>query len=739
MPRLILSLLGLMLLACVPARAEEPAAADAVKTPGVEELAKKVRPSVVVITVRGRDGKREGLGTGFVVSADGLIATNRHVLGEGRPIRVETADGKRHEVIAVHASDRKLDLAVLRIDAKGLTPLELGDSTTLKDGQAVVAMGNPQGLTHSVVAGVVSGQRTIDGRPMIQVAIPIEPGNSGGPLLDMKGRVHGILTIKSLVTPNLGFAVAINTLKPLLKKPNPVPMAAWLTIGALDREDWQTKFGGQWRQRAGRIQVEGTGSGFGGRSLCLSKREMPDLPCEIAVTVRLQDESGAAGLIFHADGGDQHYGFYPSNGQLRLTRFDGPDVFTWKVLEQKASPHYRPGEWNTLKVHLGKDRIRCFVNDQLVIESTDDVYTTGQAGLAKFRDTVAEFKHFRIAKQISTLAPSAAVAARIGKALDSLPPTAPPGSEMIEHLAPDGPAGMKVLRQRARQLEEQAERLRQLALAVHQQSVLTELVRLLKGKEEEIDLLHAALLIALLDNEDVDVEAYRREVERMAEKVRKRLPKDADEKARLAALNQFLFQERGFHGSRGDYYNRSNSYLSEVIDDREGLPITLSVLYLELARRLGVRLEGVGMPGHFVVRHVPKKGEPQLLDVYEGGRTLSKEDAGKKAEEITGRPLRDEDLAAVSKRAVIVRMLHNLLNIAQGEKDTAGMLRYVNAIVTIDPESAVERGLRAGLRYQSGDRKGALQDVDWLLEHQPEGLDVERVRAFRRVLTQPEK
>ncbi len=176
---------------------------------------------------------------------------------------------------AIHASDRKLDLAILRIDAKGLTPLELGDSTTLKDGQAVVAMGNPQGLRHSVVAGVVSGQRDIEGRPMIQVAIPIEPGNSGGPLLDMHGRVHGILTIKSLVTANLGFAVAINTLKPLLKKPNPVPMSAWLTIGALDGEEWQPKLGGQWRQRAGRIIAEGMGAGFGGRSLCLSRRDLP--------------------------------------------------------------------------------------------------------------------------------------------------------------------------------------------------------------------------------------------------------------------------------------------------------------------------------------------------------------------------------------------------------------------------------------------------------------------------------
>src|SRR6185312_4751190 len=109
--------------------------------------------------------------------------------------------------------------------------------------------------------------------------------------------------------------------------------------------------------------------------------------------------------------------------------------------------------------------------------------------------------------------------------------------------------------------------------------------------------------------------------------------------------------------SSGDYYNRSNSYLSEVIDDREGIPITLSVLYIELGRRIGVRLEGVGLPGHFVVRHLPAKGEGQLIDVYEGGQHLSREDAEKKVRDITDRRLREEDLAAVNKRSIIVRML----------------------------------------------------------------------------------
>ena len=737
MSRFLLTV-GILVLLSGSATRADSATADAAKAPGVEELAKKVRPSVVVISVMGRDGKRQSLGTGFVVSADGLIATNRHVIGEGRAIRVETADGKHHDVTAVHASDRKLDLAVLRIDAKGLTPLELGDSTTLKDGQAVVAVGNPQGLKHSVVAGVVSGQREIDGRPMIQIAIPIEPGNSGGPLLDMQGRVYGILTIKSLVTPNLGFAVSVNTLKALLKKPNPVAMSAWLTIGALDADDWRQLFGGQWRQRAGRILVEGVGQGFGGRALCLSRRALPPLPCEVAVTVRLGDESGAAGLVFHSDGDDKHYGFYPSGGQLRLTRFDGPDVFTWKVLEQKATPHYRPGEWNTLKVRLEKERIRCFVNDHLVIESTDDVYTTGRVGLAKFRDTVAEFKRFQLAREVPPLAPPADVAARIRKTVEGLPTEKKIAMELVPTLTSDGTASLKALRERARELEEKAAMMRRLASAVHERTVLDELVRVLHGKEENIDLLHAALLIARLDNEDVDVEAYRHEVERMADRITARLPKDADDAARLAALNKYLFEERGFHGSRGDYYNRSNSYLSEVIDDREGLPITLSVLYIELGRRLGVRLEGVGLPGHFVVRHVPAKGEARLIDVYEGGQALSHEQAGEKVKNITGRPLRDEHLAAVKKSAILVRMLHNLLNLAQSEKDKDGMLRYLNAIVAVAPESAEERGLRAALFYQMGDRPAALQDVDWLLEHNPEGLDLQRVRQFRRLLTQPE-
>src|SRR5205807_4742632 len=136
-------------------------------------------------------------------------------------------------------------------------------------------------------------------------------------------------------------------------------------------------------------------------------------------------------------------------------------------------------------------------------------------------------------------------------------------------------------------------------------------------------------LLAKLDNDELDPAAYCKEVERMARELSAQLPKDADEMAKLTALNKYLFTERGFHGSRTDYYSRSNSYLNEVIDDREGLPITLSVLYMEIARRLDMKVVGVGLPGHFVVRHEPKGGPMQIVDVFDG-KLLSRADAEKK-------------------------------------------------------------------------------------------------------------
>ncbi len=699
--------------------------------PSVEKLVKAARPSVVVVSFTGRDGKQQGVGTGFIISPDGMIATNYHVIGEARPIKVQLADGSEHKVTEVHASDRKLDLALIKIDAGDLPVLKLGDSSGLKQGQLVAALGNPVGLKHSVVSGVVSGVREIDGRKMIQLAIPLEGGNSGGPLLDMEGRVHGILTMKSLVTANLGFAVAINHLKPLIEKPNPIQMSQWLTIGALDAAQWKPLFGADWQQRAGRILVHGPGAGFGGRSLCLHQGDLPELPFEIAVHVRLDDEAGAAGLVFHSDGGDRHYGFYPSAGKLRLSRFEGPNVFSWKVLQEVESDDYKPGKWNHLKVRLEKDRIRCFVNDQPVIDSRDRGLAEGSVGLAKFRQTQAEFKRFQIGKKIDVSVPSPAVVKRVNELIDKLPSGPDIVASELEPLSSAADVSSAALQQRATELQQRAEGLRRLANEVHAQSVVAKLVKVLEAKEEDIDLARAALLIAVLDDAEVDVDGYLEEIRRMAAAVMSKLPKDAGEAERLAALNEYLFKQNGFHGSRTDYYHRANSYLNRVIDDREGLPITLSLLYMEIGRRLGLKIEGVGLPGHFVIRFVPAKGDPHLVDVFGGGTKMSREDATQKVRELGRGPLLDEHLQPYTKQAVVIRMLHNLLGLAQRADEPEQVLRYLDAMIAVDKNLLQERAMRSLIRKRTGRNRAALADLDWFLENEPEGIDLDRVRQMR--------
>jgi S1-C subfamily serine protease/regulator of sirC expression with transglutaminase-like and TPR domain len=736
--------------------AQEKPPAKTAKAPAaaidVEALAARARKSLVVVSYSDRDGRRTGVGTGFVISADGLIATNLHVIGEARPIAVELADGgKQYPVTTVHASERALDLAILRVEAKDLPVLELGDSSKLKDGQAVVAMGNPHGLTGSVVQGVVSGRRTIDGKPMIQLAIPIEPGNSGGPLLDAAGRVHGILTLKSVVTQNLGFAVEINSLKPLLEKPNPVPMARWLTIGALDPKEWRPYLGARWRQRAGRILVEGEGTGFASRSYCLWQGDTPKGAFEVSVTVRLDDERGAAGLIFAAEdtGGGatpdarierdaaskRHYGFYPSGGKLRLTRFDGPDVQTWQVLHDAASDHYRPGEWNTLKVRIEGEQLLCYVNDELVFKADEGSRPGNRLGLAKFRQTKAEFRAFRVGEKLPPSRLPAELRERVAR-LSADVPAKGPLDDWASKLAPTGGDGVTALRDRARQLEAQAAQLRQLARDVHHQQVIDRLGKLGELPDGKIELLPAALLVARLDNDELDADAYQRQFDRLARELTDRLPKDASDAKKLAELNRLFFTDYGFHGSRTNYYHRSNSYLNEVLDDREGLPIALSVLYMELGRRAGLNIQGVGLPGHFVVKHVPAKsgggesGAEQLIDVFDGGKPLSRADA----EKLIGEKLTDEHLAAAGRRAILVRMISNLLALAQGENDLPAALRYADAVVAVAPEAGHYRAARAVLRAQTKRLKAALADCDWLLKQRPDDVDLDKVRQLREFI-----
>ena len=718
--------------------AADPAAAAA--APGaaepapesVEAIAKRVRDSIVTIRFSGRGGGDQGLGTGFVIAADGLIATNFHVIGEARPVSVELSDGSRHDVTAIHASDRAADLAIVRIAKQGLAPLALGAPEKLLDGEEVVAVGNPHGLERSVVAGRVSGRREIDGRSMIQLAIPIEPGNSGGPLLDRQGKVHGILTMKSLVTPFLGFAVGVDQLQPLIDRPNPISIDRWLTIGTLDAKEWTTLGGARWRQRAGRIAVEGVGTGFGGRSLCLSVAAPPPLPHDVAVWVKLDDEAGAAGLVFCADGGERHYGFYPTAGKLRLTRFDGPDVLSWKILEEAPSLHYLPGAWNHLRVRRTADGFVCFLNDAEIFQSTDKGLGEGKVGLAKFRDTKAEFRGFAVGAELPPAHPPAEQLARVAGLVHDLGATGAAPADLVATLVTEGSSGDAALAARADALNREAKRVRELMAQVQAKRTIDSLEK--RAAAEPIDLFGAALLVAALDNPDLDLDGSHKDLDRLAAEVAAAVPAGADDATKLATLNRVLFTELGFHGSRGDYYNRSNSYVNEVLDDREGIPITLALLYMELAERLGLSMEGVGLPGHFLVRHAPAGAEPRWIDVFDGAAILDRDGVAKLYRDLQGRELTDDLLAPVGPKAILVRMINNLLSIATREDDAPAMHRYLDAMLAVDPDAGRERVMRMLIANRLGRKDAARADALWLLERAPDDIDLAAVHRFLEAL-----
>ncbi|MFV0444055.1 MAG: transglutaminase family protein [Planctomycetaceae bacterium] len=719
--------------------AAEPMMSDELKLladpAAIRALVDSTRKSVVIISFSGRGEREKGLGSGFILREDGLIATNLHVIGEARPITVKLLDGRSFAVTQVFATEKSQDLAILKIDAQGLPALTIGDIDTLQEGDPLIAIGNPEGLAHSVVTGVAGLRDEIQGMDMIQLAMPIERGNSGGPVITLQGDVVGLVTLKSLAEDNVGFAVAANHLQPLLDNPNPIAMTRWLTIGVLNPRWWETPDdANRWTQRAGHIHVAGNGIGFGGRSLCLSKQSIPDLPYEIACSVKMEENDGAAGLVFFGDGEDRHYGFYPSSGKLRLTRFDGSTVYQWNVRRDERSRHYHEGDWNTLKVRVEADRFLCYCNEELIYElpHDDDVDPRGRVGLAKFRHTTAEFKEFRLGSQIDSSHPTPELVRSVTEHVMNIAPERPPTAQLLTELSQQSGNVDEVLQTRAQRLEQQAHRLRQLSLELHAQRVTKQLVETLRV--EEVDLARAALLIASLDNPELDVELYLQDLQAMSDEFTTSLDSCVSEEDRLNALQQYLFEDQGFHGSRTNYYSVSNSYLNEVIDDREGLPITLSVLYMEIARRSGLNVVGIGLPHHFLVRFEPHEGLDQLIDPFDRGQKLTEAEAIALVESHLGECWPVPRFDSQQPREIVMRMLQNLINAANTKNDAEAALRYVNAILALQPESPEHRLYKAVLCLNTGRLEEGIAETDWVLERQPEEIVLEQVYRLKATL-----
>jgi regulator of sirC expression with transglutaminase-like and TPR domain len=158
------------------------------------------------------------------------------------------------------------------------------------------------------------------------------------------------------------------------------------------------------------------------------------------------------------------------------------------------------------------------------------------------------------------------------------------------------------------------------------------------------------------------------------------------------------------------------------------------VLYLDLARRAGIsNVVGVPVPTHFMVKHAPAKGGERIIDVFNGGKVLTRTEAvelvADGVDAVSG-----DDFEAATKREIIVRMLRNLHGIAQRNGSRPDMLRYLNVIIALVPDPAFDRLSRARLRMQTGDGAGAKEDLRWLLDNEVPGLDLERIAELYRSL-----
>jgi len=268
--------------------------------------------------------------------------------------------------------------------------------------------------------------------------------------------------------------------------------------------------------------------------------------------------------------------------------------------------------------------------------------------------------------------------------------------------------------------------------------------QLFAGKDERIDLARACLMIAQDAHPALDVERYLGEIESIAARLRARLKDGGGVEQRVIALNQFLYDELGYWGNTEDYYDPRNSYLNEVIDRKTGIPITLAVLYMALGRRIGLPLEGVSFPGHFLVR-VRVHGGVLILDPFAGGAPQSEAELRARLQRVIPEgaaadvsvaelPL-EQFLEPASNRQIVARVLRNLKGIYRETDKPERLLEVLNRMLVVSPDASAELRDR-GYAYQRLECwRAAQQDLSRYLEREPQAEDRDEVRSALVELT----
>lgn len=254
--------------------------------------------------------------------------------------------------------------------------------------------------------------------------------------------------------------------------------------------------------------------------------------------------------------------------------------------------------------------------------------------------------------------------------------------------------------------------------------------------DEQVNLAEAALLIAAEEYPRLHVEAYLEKLDLLGDIAREQAAEARDAIDLISALNATLFDRLGFRGNRESYYDPRNSFLNEVIDRRIGIPITLTVVYIEVARRIGFPVKGVGLPFHFIAKHEAESGDI-FIDPFSDGRVLGTAACAELLTNLSGGrvELKPEHLEAVSNKQILTRMLSNLLGI-YATSDRRRALAVVERNLLLNPDSTHhirDRGLLLGA---VGDSANAIAELERYLALAPEATDTDAIREQIRSIRQ---
>ena len=250
--------------------------------------------------------------------------------------------------------------------------------------------------------------------------------------------------------------------------------------------------------------------------------------------------------------------------------------------------------------------------------------------------------------------------------------------------------------------------------------------------DAQIDLAEAALLIAKNAGQHLDVEHYLSRIDELAAQLAAQLQRQASNMDRILALNTFLFRDQGFGPNLEDYYDLRNSFLNEVLERRLGIPISLSVLYMEIGQRIGLPLQGINFPGHFLVKCKLAEGTV-ILDPYAGGISLAVQELRQRLRDARGgevsRAILTGMLVSAGKKQILARMLRNVKAIYLRRHEHAQALAASDWVIALAPADAVEVRDRGLLYLQLECFRAALEDLQRYLELMPDAADADEVRA----------